>query len=812
MSKELVVVNPQLPSILPLLPVEGGPVLPGLMASVQVPRGKSLIAVEKALNEKNMVGLLLPKRKLKTLAPPKDSQESPEIQYGFEDLYKKGVSARVLKRIHLPDGSMTLLVHGVQRFEIDNPVQSEPFLSASVLYFEDLNSKDPEIEALARSVILQVRELSETNPFFTEEMKLAMINTPTKGTLADLVAFAIAPKGQEAQSYIETIDVKERLLKLLVFLRKEQDLSNLQRKLSAEVDQRVNKIQREFFLKEQLKSIRKELGIEEDDKSRETKALKEKIAKAQLPEHALKIADEELKRLQTIPEMSPEFNLTRSYIEWIANLPWTKTSEDMLDLNRARKILDQGHYGLEKVKERILEFLAVRKLRPDFHGSILCFVGPPGVGKTSLGKSIAKSLGREFFRFSLGGMRDEAEIKGHRRTYVGAMPGKILQGLKRTGTNNPVIVLDEIDKLGASFQGDPASALLEVLDPEQNAAFLDHYLDIPYDLSKVLFVATANSLSTIPPALLDRMEIIELPGYTLEEKEKIAVNHVIPNALAKHGLNKKSLKLELNTLRKILRDYAREPGVRSFQQIMDKMSRRVARLVVEKKRKLPILVKEPELDDWLGPQRYFNEMAERVTQPGVVTGLAWTAAGGDILFIEAIALEGKGELRLTGQMGEVMVESAKIALSHVKKSLTNSKEKLLAVYKDAQGQPVELSASEWFQKHDIHLHIPAGAVPKDGPSAGITMATALLSLIKGKKVKEMLAMTGELSLVGKVLPVGGIKEKVLAAKRAGIQEIILPKRNEKDLKEISAEHRKGMRFYFAEKISEVFQKALLGKS
>lgn len=808
MSKELVVVNPQLPSILPLLPVEGGPVLPGLMASVQVPRGKSLIAVEKALGEKSMVGLLLPKRQLKTLTPPKESQESPEIQYDFDDLYKKGVSARVLKRIHLPDGSMTLLVHGVQRFEIDNPVQSEPFLSASVLYFEDLNTKDPEVEALARAVILQVRQLSETNPFFTEEMKLAMINTPTKGTLADLVAFAIAPKGQEAQNYIETIDVKERLLKLLVFLKKEQDLSNLQKKLSAEVDQRVNKIQREFFLKEQLKSIRKELGIEEDDKSRETKTLKEKIAKAQLPEHALKVANEELKRLQSIPEMSPEFNITRTYIEWIASLPWSKTSQDLLDLNRAKKILDEGHYGLEKVKERILEFLAVRKLRPEFHGSILCFVGPPGVGKTSLGKSIAKSLGREFFRFSLGGMRDEAEIKGHRRTYVGALPGKILQGLKRTGTNNPVVVLDEIDKLGASFQGDPASALLEVLDPEQNSAFLDHYLDIPYDLSKVLFIATANSLSTIPAALLDRMEVIELPGYTLEEKEKIAVNHVIPQSLEKHGLQKKSLRLDTTTLRKILRDYAREPGVRSFQQMMDKLSRRVARYSVEKKKKLPVVLKEKDLDEWLGPQRFYNEMAERVTQPGVITGLAWTSMGGDILFIEAIALEGKGELKLTGQMGEVMVESAKIALSHVKKYLSSQKVKLVAVYKDSQGKPVHLNPNEWFQKHDIHLHIPAGAVPKDGPSAGITMATALLSLVEGKQTKDLLAMTGELSLVGKVLPVGGIKEKLLAAKRAGIREVILPKRNVKDLTEIPLEHRKGMKIHSVEKITEVFRIAL----
>jgi ATP-dependent Lon protease len=808
MSKELVVVNPQQPSILPILPVEGGPVLPGLMASVQVPRGKSIVAVEKALNEKSMVGLLLPKKQLKVLAPPKESQESPEIQYDFEDLYKKGVSARVLKKIHLPDGSMTLLVHGVQRFEVYSPVQSEPFLSASVLYFEDLNTKDPEIEALSRAVILQVRQLSETNPFFTEEMKLAMINTPTKGTLADLVAFAIAPQGQEAQSYVETIDVKERLLKLLVYLKKEQDLSNLQRKLSTEVDQRVNKIQREFFLKEQLKSIRKELGIEEDDKSRETKSLKEKIAKANLPEHALKIANEELKRLQTIPEMSPEFNLTRNYIEWIASLPWSKYSEDLLDLNRARKILDKGHFGLEKVKDRILEFLAVRKLRPDFHGSILCFVGPPGVGKTSLGKSIATSLGREFFRFSLGGMRDEAEIKGHRRTYVGALPGKILQGMKRVGTNNPVIMLDEIDKLGASYQGDPASALLEVLDPEQNASFLDHYLDVPFDLSKVLFIATANTLSTIPPALLDRMEIIELPGYTLEEKERIALDYIIPSSLTKHGLAKNALKVDSLTLKKMLRDYAREPGVRSFQQIMDKVSRKAARLVVEKKQKLPLVVKEKEFEKWLGPQKFFNEMAERVTQPGVVTGLAWTSAGGDILFIEAIALEGKGELRLTGQMGEVMIESAKIALSHVKKYLSGSKRKILAAYKDANGKPVHLSPNEWFQKHDIHLHIPAGAVPKDGPSAGITMATAILSLIEGKKVKEMLAMTGELSLIGKVLPVGGIKEKILAAKRAGIRNIILPELNKKDLKEIPEAHRKGMKIRSAKKVQEVFRFAL----
>ncbi len=804
MSQELVVVNPQLPPVLPILPFDSSPVLPGLMASLQVSRGKSVAAVERALAEKsaekNMVGLVLAKRKLKTLPAPKDSSEAPEVVYDFADLHQHGVSARVLKKVYMPDGSITLLVHGVQRFHIEGRLASDPFLTARVEYSEDRNAQDSEVEALAREVIRQVRQLSENNPFFTEEMKLAMINTPSRGSLADLVAFAIGPKGAEAQDYIETIDVKERLLKLLVFLKKEQELSDLQKKLSTEVDSRVNKFQREFFLREQLKSIKKELGLEEDDKGRETKLLKEKIAKANLPPHALKVANEELRRLQTISDVSPEFNLARTYIDWLASLPWSNSSKDNLNLNHARRVLHRGHYGLEKVKERILEFLAVRKLRPDYHGSILCFVGPPGVGKTSLGKSIAEGLGREFYRFSLGGMRDEAEIKGHRRTYIGAMPGKILQGIKRAGTNNPVIMLDEIDKLGNSFQGDPASALLEVLDPEQNEAFVDHYLDVPYDLSKVLFIATANSLQTIPPALLDRMEVIELPGYTLEEKEHIATDYVIPRSLARHGLKPGAVRISAPTLRIILRDYAREPGVRSFQKQMDRISRRAARLIVEKRKSAgEITVAGKDLDRWLGPQRFYNESAERVTQPGVVTGLAWTAAGGDILFLEAIALEGKGELKLTGQMGEVMVESAKIALSHVKKLVT---ENGIPIFEN--GQPSPLSAQEWFQQRDIHLHIPAGAVPKDGPSAGVTMATALLSLVTGKKVKSRLAMTGEISLVGKVLPVGGIKEKVLAAKRAGIRTILLPKLNEKDLKEIPKRHREGLVLLPVSRVEDVF--------
>jgi ATP-dependent Lon protease len=799
MPNEPVVLNSSLQPVLPIIPFDASPVLPGLMASLHVPRGMSVAAAEKAILDKSQIGLVLARRKLKSLPSPTEGPDVTEVVYNFTDLYRDGVSARVLKKVNMPDGTCTILVHGVQRFHIENPVAREPFLSAAVHYSPDENDSEPEVEALAREVICQVRLLSENNPYFTEEMKLAMINTPTRGALADLVAFAIGPKGKEAQDYIGTTDVKGRLMKLLVFLKKEQDLSSLQKKLSTEVDARVNKFQREFFLREQLKSIKKELGGDLDGKGSETQRLEEKLAKAALPEHALKVANDELRRLETIPDTSPEFNLVRNYVDMLASLPWSHSSKDNLNLNHARRVLDRGHYGLEKVKDRILEFLAVRKLRPDFHGSILCFVGPPGVGKTSLGKSIAEGLGREFFRFSLGGMRDEAEIKGHRRTYIGAMPGKVLQGLKRAGSNNPVLMLDEIDKLGNSFQGDPASALLEVLDPEQNSAFLDHYLDVPFDLSKVLFIATANSLETIPPALLDRMEIIELPGYTLEEKEKIAEEYSIPRSLEKHGLTGNSVRIPRATLRAILRDYAREPGVRSFQKQIDRIARRAARLIVEKK-KTSLVLGVKDLESWLGPQRFYNETAERVTQPGVVTGLAWTAAGGDILFIEAISLEGKGELRLTGQMGEVMIESAKIALSHVKKLVLEKKIPLAE-----KG----ITPQEWFQKRDIHLHIPAGAVPKDGPSAGVTMATALLSLVTGRRVHSRLAMTGELSLVGKVLPVGGIKEKVLAARRAGIRTILLPKLNEKDLIEIPKAHRAGLRILPVSRVEDVFRLSLL---
>lgn len=802
-----------LPSILPLIPIESSPVLPGLMASLHIPPGKSVEAVESAMTKNRVLGLLLPKSELKLLPPAtNDGSVAPKLTYQLQDLYSRGVSVRILKKILMPDDSMNLLVHGLERFEVTNQIQKEPFLCANVKYFTSSTEKNSEIEALARSVIQQVKQLSASNPYFTEEMKIAMINAGNPGTLADMVAFTMNLGGNEAQNYIETFDVRERFLKLLIFLRKEKDMADIQRKLGAEVDSRVAKFQREFFLKEQLKSIKQELGMEEDDKSRDGRNLQEKINAANLPQAAKKVAEDELRRLRTIPETSPEYNLTRNYIEWIADLPWSTSTTDNLDLANARKVLDRGHYGLEDVKSRILEFLAVRALKPEAEGTILCFVGPPGVGKTSLGKAIAEALGRKFFRFSLGGMRDEAEIKGHRRTYVGAMPGKILQGLKRAGARNSLIMLDEIDKIGASYQGDPASALLEVLDPEQNKSFLDHYLDIPFDLSGVMFVANANSLHTIPPALLDRMEVIELPGYTLEEKEVIANRHVIPDSLGKHGLAKNSIRFPSETVRTMLKKYAREPGVRTLKQQVDRICRKVARRIVEKKsrRNQTVAIAPEQLIKWLGPERFHNEVAAKPTQAGVVTGLAWTSMGGEILTIEAIALPGTGELRLTGQMGDVMTESARIALSHVRKALvTKVGTKLTSLSRDEKVKVGDrIGAQDWFKSHDIHLHIPSGAVPKDGPSAGVTMASALLSLLTARLARPGLAMTGELSLVGKVLPVGGIREKVLAAKRAGIREIILPVLNKQDLLEIPKQNLRGLRFYFVENVDQVFRIAL----
>lgn len=746
-----------------------------------------------------------------------DFGDQDTIPVKGKDLYKVGVLCKVVKKIRLPDGSVNLLVQGLKRFRVLEFVSENPLLIVKIEIFEDVFNPDEELDAYTRSVINQVKKLSEINPYFNEEMKLAMLNSPSPGALADLVAFALSLDVPEAQDFLETMIVKKRFAKLLVYLKREKDVADIQKKITDEVNDKVNKYQREYFLREQLKIIRSELGMEEDDKARDVKRIREQLAKIKLPADAAKVAKEEMDRLETIPEASPEFNVTRTYLSWILDLPWDKSTEKEIDIEQAEKVLNKDHYGLEKAKQRILEFLAVRKLKADYDGTILCFAGPPGVGKTSLGHSIAKALGRKFYRFSLGGMRDEAEIKGHRKTYVGAMPGKLIQALKRVEVNNPVIMLDEIDKLGQSFQGDPASALLEVLDPEQNKTFIDNYLDIPFDLSKVLFIATANYVGEIPEPLLDRMELIDLSGYTIEEKINIATTWVIPKQLKKHGLTSKDFVLSVVALKQLIADYAREPGVRVMEQTIAKLCRIAVFEKVKKKGKGKKFAPTPEqLEKYLGPQRFHVDKAEKANSPGVVTGMAWTAFGGDILSIETIPLEGKG-FKLTGQLGDVMNESASLAYSYVKSLLqTELRKKLPAKAKVKRPQVADLKqkkeqpqrSHDYLSNHEVHLHLPAGATPKDGPSAGITMALALYSLATQKTIRSTLAMTGELSLTGKVLPVGGIKEKVLAAKRAGIKEIILPKQNEKDLKEVPDRHRKGLQFYPVSSFAEVLKIAL----
>ena len=784
-KNEIITTDQILPPSLFVLPVNNAVVFPTLMAPIMVQIPKFIATVEESISRQRIIGLLI----------HKTGEVSESTQPA--DLYQTGVVVKILKRFKLPDGSVNILVHSIKRFKAKNFISDHPHFVAQAEYLDEVIEKSTEMDALSRSVIASVKKLASTNPFFTDEMRMAMINAPGAGVVSDIVAFALALPREEAQIFLETTNVKERFEKLLVFLQKEQNVSDLQRKIQEDVNGKISTMQREFFLKEQLKVIKKELGLEEEGKDKSKRSFSERIESAGMPEDVKKVALEELEKFETLSESSPEYNISRNYLETICSLPWSNETQDNLDLNEAQKVLDSDHYGLEKVKDRIIEFLAVRKLNSkNPKGSIICLVGPPGVGKTSVGKSIAKTMGRSFYRFSLGGMRDEAEIKGHRRTYIGALPGKFIQAMRRAGTKNPVIMLDEIDKLGQSFQGDPASALLEVLDSEQNSQFLDHYLDLHFDLSKVLFVATANNLSTIPAPLLDRMEIIEIPGYTLEEKEEIASRYVIPKVLEAIGLKSSQLRIEKAALKKIMNDYAREPGLRVLQQMVEKIARKAAATIVKKtdlkQNVRPIWIQVDDLAEYLGPKRFYNELAERITAPGVVTGLAWTSMGGDILFIEAQNLPGSGQFKLTGQMGEVMTESAAIAWTYVKKKL--SKEKGFKI--------------EQYKESDYHLHIPAGAIPKDGPSAGITMAAALYSLVTGRKAKQKTAMTGELSLIGKVLPVGGIKEKILAAKRAGVTTIILPKLNEKDVNEVPAYARKDMTIIYVSHVEEVFDLVL----
>jgi len=772
-EKTLVSVDMVLPPKVCIVPMKARPVFPGIFMPLIIGGDKYIQTIEKTLESDGFIGLVLVK-----------NPEAEEDRYS--NFYRTGTVAKIMKKINLPDGKVNIFINTIKRFEVKKFLSYEPTVSAAVNYVDIKVRMDAEIQALVRTLYTEIKDVSEDNPFFTEEIKLNMANLNGVEKITDFVASILNIDRVEQQRILETFDVKNRVERVLTLLHKEKELMKLQKKIQENINEKVTKQQREFFLKEQLKEIKKELGLEVDAKNSDFKRFKEQLDGLDLQGEVKDKAYEELEKLGLMDSHSPEYPVTRNYLESICSLPWNHLSEDKIDIPSARRILDQDHYDLDEVKERILEFLSVRKLNPGSKGSILCLAGPPGVGKTSVGKSIARAMGRKFFRFSLGGMRDEAEIKGHRRTYIGAMPGKIIQALRIVKTRNPVIMLDEIDKLGVSFQGDPSSALLEVLDPEQNVDFRDHYLDLPFDLSQVLFITTANTLDTIPSPLLDRMEVIRLSGYIEEEKIEIGKRYIIPRSLERNGLKKKDVRYERAAMSEILRGYVREAGLRNFEKAVDKVNRKIVRKALEKELKFPYVVKKDSIRDFLGERVFVEEIYQKIKRPGITVGLAWTPLGGATLTVESSLVPGKGTLKVTGSLGDVMTESANIALSWVRSV-----------------SPRYGVDDSLYEKNFIHLHVPAGATPKDGPSAGITMASAMLSLVVGKKIKNRVAMTGELSLQGNVLPVGGIKEKVIAAKRARMKEIILPHENRNDLEEIPERIRKGIVFHPVATMEEV---------
>jgi ATP-dependent Lon protease len=690
--------------------------------------------------------------------------------------------------IRVPDGSLRILVQGIGRIRLERRVQEDPYLVGEFTEVPDVVEETPELEALTRSVQNEFGRLISLVPYLPSELELAAANVDDPSALSHLVASTLRLKTEEKQGLLEQPDVSARLRDILGILGRELEVVELGTKIQSQVQSEMEKGQREFFLRQQLKAIQEELG-EGDDQQAEINELREQIEKKDLPEEARKAADRELGRLEKLPPAAAEYGVIRTYLDWILAVPWDETTEDNLDLAHAREVLDEDHYDLEKVKDRILEYLAVSKLKNDLSGPILCFVGPPGVGKTSLGQSIARTTRRKFVRISVGGVRDEAEIRGHRRTYIGAMPGTIIRSLRDAESKNPVLLIDEIDKMGADFRGDPASAMLEVLDPEQNKHFRDHYLDLPFDLSKVLFICTANQLETIPGPLLDRMDVIQLSGYTEDEKLGIARKYLVPKQLEAHGLSAEQLKLDDDVLRLVTREYTREAGVRNLERRIADLCRKAAREIAEG-RSEAVEVDETTARGWLGPRRFPADPRKRTADPGVATGLAYTPVGGDVLFIEATAYPGKGRLTITGQLGDVMQESAQAALSWVRANATQL------------GVP-----ENWFAEHDVHIHVPAGAVPKDGPSAGITIATAIASLVLDKPVAEDVGMTGEITLTGQVLPIGGLREKVLAAQRAGLKRIVVPRDNEPDLEELPDETREELEFILVDSIGEVFDVA-----
>jgi len=774
-ENDIIVAEQALPDKLFIVPLLGKPIFPGIFTPIMITSNDDIEIVNQAMENDKVIGLILLK-------------EEDETATGPEDIYQVGTAAKIVKKINLPDGGVNIFISTVKRFRIRKFFTSEAPLIAAVDYLDDIIGEEQkdELKALTRSVISEMKQISEDNPLFSEEMRLNMVNIDNPGKIADFITSILNIDRIQQQQILEQMDVRARMEQVLVFIKKEQDLLRIQKKIASQINEKIEKSQREYFLREEIKAIKKELGEPVDSKSSEYLKFKNIVDKLKFEGEIKEQVERELEKFSLMDPSSSEYIVTRNYLETIVNLPWKAPKPDVIDIARGKKILNQDHYGLEDVKERILEYLAVRKLKADSKGSIIILVGPPGVGKTSIGKSVARALKREFFRFSVGGMRDEAEIKGHRRTYIGAMPGKIIQGLKIVKNKAPVFMIDEIDKLGQSFQGDPSSALLEVLDPEQNIAFRDHYLDLPFDLSHILFIATANTLDTIPRPLLDRMEIIRLSGYITDEKIEIAKKYLIPKSLKKHGLNKGQISFSKTALRSIIDGYAREAGVRTFEKAIDKINRKAALKIVTGEEDLPIKIEKANLEDFLKKPFFRDDEIKRANIAGTSLGLAWTSMGGDTLIIEAINIPGKGGLQLTGQMGDVMKESANLAFSHVKQ---------IAGQYDIK--------PEFFEKNTVHLHIPEGATPKDGPSAGITMATALLSLAIGKVIRKNLAMTGELSLTGKVLPIGGLKEKTIAARRNKVKDIIIPKQNERDLDEIPEHIRKGIAFHPVETLHDV---------
>ncbi|HEY9164650.1 MAG TPA: endopeptidase La [Candidatus Kryptonia bacterium] len=761
--------------ILPIMPLRNSVFFPRQMMPLTVMRKSTIQLVDEAFRD-DLPILIVAQKDSTTERPTPD------------DIHKLGTVARILKVYNMPDGSRSVFVQGLYRALIFNLVQQDPYMKGFVQRVEEQKTESIEAEALVATIKNGFKKAVDLAPDLTPEHLSLIINTEDPSQVADMAMWLINIPVKEKQEVLEELNIGERLKKANLFISKLVQRLELGNKIQTEVQDEINKSQRDYFLREQMKAIKHELG--EDDENVEINEVRKKIEDGSYPEEVKKTALKEVDRLQRMHPSSAEYTVARTYLDWLLELPWSTSTEDNLDIKAAEKSLERDHYGLEKVKKRILEYLAVRKLKNDMRGPILCFVGPPGVGKTSLGKSIANALGRKFVRMSLGGVHDEAEIRGHRRTYIGALPGRIIQGIKKAGSNNPVFMLDEVDKIGMDFRGDPASALLEVLDPEQNFSFSDHYVEIPFDLSKVMFIATGNMMEPIPPALRDRMEIIEIPSYVEDEKLHIAKNFLVPKQVAEHGLKDGKIKFKDEALHFIISGYTKEAGVRSLERKIADVCRGVAMEVAGGSKK-EFVIDSESVVKYLGHQKFFPEVSERINRPGIATGLAWTPVGGDILFIEATRMKGKGNLILTGQLGEVMKESALAALSFI-----GSNAESLGIEPDFR------------EKYDIHVHVPAGAVPKDGPSAGVTMLTAMVSLLTGRLVRNDLAMTGEITLRGAVLPIGGVKEKVIAAVRSGIKTVILPKKNELDLEEVPSHVREQVKFKFADEMNDVLSFAL----